>query len=164
MTAAISPTGANLLLQATNPAQSKTAAGSLGSGAASIGDSAQISAPAQLYAELQQLQTQNPAEFNQVVTNIANQLQTAAQQAGNTPQGQFLSNLASQFQNVANGGDLSQLQPKPQGHHHHHTYDQNGQLQSSSASAASQTTSNGSASLQQLFTSIQNEVTQALAS
>jgi hypothetical protein len=52
---------------------------------------------------LQQLQTHNPAEFQQVVSQIASQLQSAAKPTQGQ-QSNFLSNLATKFQNVANGG------------------------------------------------------------
>ena len=120
------------------------------------------------------MQTQNPAQFQQVVTQIASQLQTAAQQAGSdqTPQGQFLSALAQKFQNVANGGSLSQLQPSQSHHHHHHkgqqAYAQNGQNADQGLSGLTQQSSSSSSSsspnLQQLFATISNEVSQALTS
>ena len=145
--------------------------------------SATISGPGQLLSDLEQLQAQNPAEFKQVVTQIASQLQAAAQQQGQTPQGQFLSKLASEFQNVANGGSLSQLQDGGSlsqlqsahhgHHHHHHTYNSSGQTVqstgSSTTTSSSGTTgsgtssSNSGTSIQQLFSNIFSEVSQALA-
>jgi hypothetical protein len=130
-------------------------------------DSAKISGPGQLYNNLQQLQQKDPDKFKQVVTDIANQLQTAAQQAGQNPAGQFLSNLADKFQNVANGGDLSQLQPHHHHHHAHGTYNQSGQpvpqAPSTTAPAGSDPSSPGT-DIRQLFASIANEVSQALGS
>jgi hypothetical protein len=55
---------------------SNSSAGGGGAGQSSV----TISGPGQLLSDLQQLQTQNPAEFQQVVSQIASQLQSAAQQ------------------------------------------------------------------------------------
>src|ERR1700683_4273940 len=71
-------------------------------GAGGIGgtqSSASISGPGQLLSDLQQLHTQNPTAFQQVVTQIVSQLQAAAQQAEG-PQSTFQSNLAAKFQSV----------------------------------------------------------------
>lgn len=148
---------------------SGTSSGTSGSQAAGVEDdsgaSTTISPFAQLLSNLQQLQTQNPTSFTQVVSQIASQLQSAAQQAtGN--QSTVLSNLASQFQNVANTGDLSQLQTHH--HHGHHgggTYGGNGQPTSNGSTSTSSTTS-GSGSLQQtlaqLFSDFSVEVDSAL--
>ncbi|MGH7135649.1 MAG: hypothetical protein ACREHD_07910 [Pirellulales bacterium] len=89
-------------------------------------------------------------------------MQSAAQQATGG-QSTVLGNLASQFQNVANTGDLSQLQTHH--HHGHHagggTYGGNGQPTSTGS-----TSSSGSGSLQQtlsqLFTNFTDEVESAL--
>jgi hypothetical protein len=132
--------------------------------------SASTSPLGQLLSNLQQLQSQDPTKFQQVVSTISAQLQTAAQQQGQTPLGTFLSNLASKFQSVASGGSLSQLQPHHRGHGHHHAYAQTQDAPTSASAQAllggaspgfSQTTAN--ASLQQLFTSLATEVSQALA-
>jgi hypothetical protein len=113
------------------------------------------------------LQAQNPAKFTQVVSEIASQLQAAAQQAQGS-QSTFLSNLASNFQSVASGGSLSQLQP--QQHHHHHqvqqAYSQGTQNSSQGVAGLAQPSgsqSSSSSTLQQLFTTISSEVSQALA-
>jgi hypothetical protein len=82
-----------------------------GSSAAVSGDSASISGPGKLLSEPQQLQQKDPTKFQEVVSQIATQLQSAAQQAGQGPQADFLSSLAQKLQNVASTGDLSQLQP-----------------------------------------------------
>lgn len=72
--------------------------------------SATISGPGQLLSNLQQLQSQDPTKFKQVVFQITSQLQTAAQQVQG-PGSDFLANLSAKFQNVADGGSPSQLQP-----------------------------------------------------
>lgn len=128
------------------------------------GDSAKISGPGQLLSQLQQLQSQDPTKFTQVVSDIATQLQNAAQQATG-PQSDFLSNLANRFQTTANTGDLSALQPHHHGHHHAHaTYNQQGQIVAppgAGAPAASNASSTGT-DLGQLFAKIAKEVSQAV--
>jgi hypothetical protein len=125
------------------------------------GATSSISGPGQLLSELQLLQAQDPSKFKDVVSQIANELQTAAQQQGSSGAGQFLSNLAARFQNVANTGDLSQLQPHHghHGHHGHHSYDRQGQPVPASSSST-----DSSDPLQQLFANITQQVQQALAS
>jgi hypothetical protein len=83
------------------------------------GDSQRISAAGQLFTKLEQLKQQDPAKLKQVLTQIANQLNTASQQAQGS-QAQFLSQLATRFQNAAQTGDITQLQPQhAHGHHRH---------------------------------------------
>ena len=89
--------------------------------------SATISGPGQLLSDLQQLQTQNPQQFQQVISQITAQLQQAATTAsnnGNTAQANQLTQLAKSFQNAASGGQLptaAQLQQAGlSGQHHHH--------------------------------------------
>jgi hypothetical protein len=74
--------------------------------------STHISKQSQLLSKLQQLQQQDPAKYTQVVTDIANKLQAAAQSATGD-QKTFLTNLAAKFQNAENG-DLSGFQPPAQ--------------------------------------------------
>ena len=142
-----------------------TAVGSVGGVSSAGSDTTQISSRGQLLADLQQLQTQDPAKFQQVVTQIAQELQAAAQQQGQTPQGQFLSNLAAKFQNVATTGDLSQLR----GHHgHHHGYSGGTAsgiqtlLNSDPTQNSNNTSADNSDNLQQLFGTIRTQVQQAL--
>jgi hypothetical protein len=163
------------LTQLFAPASSLTAAGGLtgaeGAGGASQSSatqssatqsSANISSLGQILAGLQQLQAQNPTAASQLAAQIAGQLQGAAQQQGSTGPGQSLSNLAAQFQGFAGSGDISKLQQSVQGHHHGHhaTYNGSGQPTTSTSS----TTDPAGGSLQQLFTSIASEVSQALGS
>jgi hypothetical protein len=65
----------------------------------------------QLMSQLQSLQQSDPAKAKQVLTNIASSLQSTAPDA------------AAKFNQAAQTGDLSALQPKHGhggGHHHHH--------------------------------------------
>lgn len=67
-----------------------------------------ISQPGELMQKLEQLQQQNPTEFTQVVSQLADSLQKIADQSGNS-QG-IAAKLATAFKNVASTGDLSALQ------------------------------------------------------
>lgn len=63
-----------------------------------------------LFKGLRQLQTTNPAEFQQVLTGAATQLKTAAAQTVGPRQSAVLNNLAAKFQHAAERRDLSTLQ------------------------------------------------------
>jgi hypothetical protein len=127
-------------------------AGGLSGGEGGTGNSASFSGFAQLLSALQQLQAQDPSQFKQVASQISNQLQGAAQQQGSSTQGDALTSLANQFQNVANTGDLSQLRLS---HHKHDSgYGSNGQPTGSSSTSNSD--------LQKLFGDIASEVNSAL--
>jgi hypothetical protein len=76
-------------------------------------DSGQLSPFAQLVSTLQQVQQQNPAEYQQLTQQIATNLQSAAQTAqtdGNSPQANQLSQLATDFTNASGTGQLPNLQ------------------------------------------------------
>jgi hypothetical protein len=97
------------------------------SSATTSSDTIDFSLVATLFQQLKQLQTSDPSEFKQVLTDAAGKLQAAAQQQTDPTQAAFLNNLASRFQDAANTGNLSALQPQgsdgsyaPKGHHHHH--------------------------------------------
>jgi hypothetical protein len=163
---------------------SNTLASILGGSASSAGDTAQISGPGQLFAQLQQLQQSNPTQFKQLTSQIAGQLQTAATQVTGGEAG-FLANLATKFQTASQTGDVSSLQPSQlnAGGSVAGTYDQQGQLAqtllstlnssdgSSSGgfnlaqllSGSSSSASSSGVDLGQLFTSISQEVNQALS-
>jgi hypothetical protein len=89
-------------------------------------DSQQFSPFAQLMSTLQQLQQQNPTEYQQVTQQIATNLQTAAQTAqsqGNTAAATQLSVLSTEFQNASTSGQMPSIGDLAQalgGHHHHH--------------------------------------------
>lgn len=77
--------------------------------------SANISKRGQLLQKLQQLQQQDPQQFTQIVSQMADSLQQIANQSGNA--NAMAANLAAAFKNVASTGDLSALQAalQPQG-------------------------------------------------
>jgi len=92
-----------------------TLSDSLAVGAQNIGagetDSASFSRPSEFFSKLQQLKSTDPEKFKQVCTDIANKLRAAAQEQSNGSGSKMLTDLASKFDNVANGGDISQLKP-----------------------------------------------------
>jgi hypothetical protein len=88
-----------------------------------------LSPAAQMLNQLQQMQKQNPAQFQQFTAQIAAKLQSAAanaQSSGNTAQATQLNQLATQFQNASQTGQVPSAQSLQQaglgGHHHggHH--------------------------------------------
>jgi hypothetical protein len=96
-----------------------------------------ISPAAQMLTKLQQLQQQNPAQFQQLTAKIAANLQTAAASAqsnGNAAEATQLTQLATQFQNASQTGQLPSAQSLQQagvgGHHGHHHASATSQSQS----------------------------------
>jgi hypothetical protein len=134
---------------------------------------------------LQQLQQTNPSQYQQVTSQIATNLQSAAQTAqseGNTTASNQLSQLATDFTNASKSGQLPNIQDLAQavgGHHHHHGHhahaassDSSSSSSSSSSpsststSSTSNTTNNTtnnvtSQSLSQLFAAFQSNQTQS---
>lgn len=92
----------------------------------STSDATTISPAASLLNELSTLQQQNPTQFSQVLTQITDRLNHAAQTAstqGDTEKAAKLNQLATSFQNSASGGSLptaQQLQGAGLAGHHHH--------------------------------------------
>jgi hypothetical protein len=80
-----------------NPTSSANASASSG---ASSSDTIDFSQVGKLFQELKQLQTSDPSEFKQVLTDAATKLQAAAQQQTDPAQASFLNNLASRFQDA----------------------------------------------------------------
>jgi hypothetical protein len=89
-------------------------------------DSPQLSPFAQLMSTLQQLQQSDPTKYQQVTQQIATNLQSAAQTAqsdGNSTAANQLNQLATDFTNASQSGQLPNIQDLAQaigGHHHHH--------------------------------------------
>ena len=112
-------------------------------------DSNQLSPFAQLLSTLQQLQQSNPTEYQQITQQIATNMQSAAKTAtadGNTAAATQLNQLATDFTNASQSGQLPNIQDLSQavsgGHHHHHGHHaQSSQSASSSSSATSSTSS-----------------------
>jgi hypothetical protein len=90
-------------------------------------DSPDISPAARFLSALQQIQQQDPSRFQQILSQITAQLQTAATNAasqGNSTRADQLNQLATQFQSAASNGQLPSVQTLQQagltGHHGHH--------------------------------------------
>lgn len=88
-------------------------------------DNNTLSPFAQVMSALQQLQQSNPTQYQQVTAEIASQLKTAAQTAtsdGNTQAAATLNQLATDFQNASQNGQLPNVQDLAKaiggGHHH----------------------------------------------
>jgi hypothetical protein len=140
-------------------------------------DSGQLSPFAQLLSTLQQLQQANPTQYQQVTQQIGTNLQNAAQTAtsdGYTSAATQLNQLATDFTNASQSGQLPNIQDLAQaadgggGHHHHHghhSFSSSASGDSSSSdsltSAASSTSSSSSTNpLDQLFAAFQSNATQ----
>src|ERR1700733_4628049 len=116
----------SLLNEISNSATSQVAsatqgASTTGATGSSSSDTINVSAFAQLFQQLQQLETSNPTEFAKVTADAASKLQQAAQQSTDPAQASFLSSLATQFQQASQTGNLSPFDAGAQaasGHHH----------------------------------------------
>lgn len=116
---------------------------------------------------LQQLQQSNPAEYQQVTKQIATNLQSAAQTAtadGNSTQATQLSQLATDFTNASQSGQLPNIQDLAQavggGHHHHgHHHATSNDADSDSSSSSS----SGASQISQLLAAYQTNSTQGEA-
>lgn len=80
--------------------------------ASGVAASADMSKPAELLNKLKQLKQQDPTKFKQVMSDIADELRTAAKNSG-AAGGAMLSKLADKFEQAGQTGDLSTLQPPP---------------------------------------------------
>ncbi len=77
-------------------------------------DGTEMSNPAELMSKLQQLQEEDPEQFQTVMDQIADELEAAAaEEEEETGQTSRLSDLAAKFREAAESGDLSILQPPP---------------------------------------------------
>ena len=138
---------------------STTAPGTSGNNAPAIGSpdvqggSSQLSPLAKVLSELQQLQQQNPTEYAQVTGQIATKLQSAAQTAqtdGNSSAAGQLNQLATDFTNASQSGQLPDIQDLAQavggGHHHHHGHHHSSSADSTSGTSDSSSADSSSAS------------------
>ena len=122
-------------------------------------DSGRLSPFAQWMSTLQQLQQSDPARYRQVASQIATNLQSAAQTAqsqGNTTAANQLNQIATDFTNASQNGQLPDIQDLASaiaGHrHHHHAHANSGDSSSSS--------SNDSSGLSQLLSTLTANPTQ----
>jgi hypothetical protein len=128
-------------------------------------DTTRLSPFAQLASILQQLQQSNPTQYKQVTAQIATNLQAAAQTAtsqGNSSAANQLTQLATDFTNASQSGQLPNLQDLAQAvgggggghHHHHHAEAASSDNSATSAGSSSSSTSNSSQALSQLLSSL----------
>ena len=130
-------------------------------------DNGQLSPFAQLMSTLQQLQQSDPTKYQQVTQQIADNLKTAASTAqsdGNTTAATQLTQLATDFTNASENGQLPNIQDLAQaiggGHHHHHHH---ARAASSSDSTGSSSTSSDSSGSSSTATSASDLLKQLLA-
>lgn len=74
-------------------------------------DSLDLSKPGEMYSKLQELAKSDPEKLKQVCADIAQKLKSASESDSGSGSNKMLSDLAQKFQNVADGGDVSQLKP-----------------------------------------------------
>jgi len=125
-----------------------------------------FSPASQFLDQLQQLQTQNPQEFQATLTQITGQLEQAAGTAsseGNTAQANQLTTLADTFQNADSGGPLPTAQQLQQdGFTDRHQHGGGGQC-SGSGSSQSSSQSSGVNALQALTSAYSQNQNQSLS-
>ena len=154
LTSAIQSTG--LTTNSANNSLSTSAASSV----FQAPDSSQLSPFAQLMSQLQKLQQTDPAKYQQVTSQIATNLQTAAQTAtaaGNTTAATQLTQLATDFSNASKSGQLPPMEDMARamgGHHHHHHHVEAASTDPTSTSSTSPTSS-ASQTLSQLLGAFQ---------
>lgn len=109
-----------------NGSQGSTAS-SAATSATQAGDQVSFSQTTQLFQQLEKLETSNPAEFKQVLTDAASKLKTAAAQTTDPARASALNQLAGRFQTAAANGNLSALRTStgsrfysPGSHRHQH--------------------------------------------
>lgn len=126
-------------------------------------DNTRLSPFAQLMSQLQKLQQSDPAKYQQVTSQIATNLQTAAQSAtaaGDTTAATQLTQLATDFNNASKSGQLPNVQDLAQaigGHHHHHHHVE---AASTDPAASTSLTNSASQTLSQLLGAYQTNGTQ----
>jgi len=79
-----------------------------------LGVSFDFSKPSELLSKLAQLQSSDPEKFKSLMNEIADKLQSAADESGTDSfKSKMLGDLAAKFKSAAETGDLTQLQPPP---------------------------------------------------
>ena len=115
-------------------------------------DNGQLSPFAQMLSTLQQLDQNNPSQYQQVTQQIATNLQTAAQTAqadGNTSAANQLNQLSTDFSSASKSGQLPNVLDLAQavgGHHHHHHFHISSSSDSNSSSNGDSSNNSSSAS------------------
>jgi hypothetical protein len=113
-----------------NAQKSPTTSSAAQTTSAVTSDAVDFSQVGQLFKSLRQLETSNPTEFKQVMSDAASQLRSAAA-ASDTQQADVLNSFAEKFESASSSGNLAAFQPgsnsagaqglyTPTAHHHHH--------------------------------------------
>jgi hypothetical protein len=164
LTSAITSTG--LTTNSANNSLSTSAASSI----SQAPDNSQLSPFAQLMSELQKLQQTDPAKYQQVTSQIATNLETAAQTAtaaGDTTKAAQLTQLATDFTDASKSGQLPNMQDLAKavggGHHHHHHHHVEAASSDPASTSSTTPTSSASQTLSQLLGAYQNNATQSAA-
>ncbi|HVW08937.1 MAG TPA: hypothetical protein VHC90_10160 [Bryobacteraceae bacterium] len=125
-------------------------------------DSSELSPLGGVLKTLQQLQQSSPTEYAQVTSQIAANLQNAAQTAssdGNTAAASQLTQLSNDFQTASTSGQLPNVQDLAHavgggGHHHHHHA--GGSSDADSSTSSTSNISGSSQTLSQLLAALQS--------
>jgi hypothetical protein len=141
----------NTISGATNSTSTTNGSSVSQSSATQPQDANQLSPFAQILSTLQQLQQSNPTQYQQVTSQIATNLQSAAKTAtadGDTSQANELNQLATDFQNASQNNTLPNVQDLAQalsGHGHHHGHHMQSSSSDSSSTSTNTTSSAGTA-------------------
>ena len=131
-------------------------------------DTGNLSPFSELLSTLQQLQQSNPSQYQQVMQQIATNLQTAAQtmtSQGNTAAANELTQLSKDFSQASQNNQLPNVQDLAQaigGHHHHHHHFHASSNSSNNGSSDSSNNSSNS-TLNQLLSLFQSSAAQSNA-
>jgi hypothetical protein len=100
------------LAQVTAVSSQESGAAQSVNGAANGADESKMSGPGQIMAKLKDLQQSDPAKFKQVMQAVSESLKEQAQSASDPQEQKALTQVAGQFAQAAQSGDLSALRPQ----------------------------------------------------
>jgi hypothetical protein len=140
-------------------------------------DCKEVSKPGEFFNKLKNLQETDPAKFKETVSKIADELENASKDSSLGNATGMLTDLAKKFRDVANGGDIAQLQPpqpptdtsgvsgahKHQHHHKAQQYSQQGQTSTDMITSAGAQSNSGD-KVKELMDKIFSEVGVSTAS
>ena len=86
-------------------------ASTTGTSSTNSSDTLDFSKVAELFKELDQLESSDPTKLKQVLSDAASKLKDAASKTTDPTQAKFLTDLSDKFQKAADTGDLSVLMP-----------------------------------------------------
>jgi len=78
-------------------------------------ESLDLSEPGKIFNKLKELSESDPEKFKTVMTEIADEIQNAAESSSDENESNMLMKVAEGFQNAAESGDLSEALPKGKG-------------------------------------------------